>query len=225
MLSDYVTERLGRDRALPAALSRQADRTQREVITYRGHTNNHISVRYVDTARGRSSSADDGTLAPALRARPPRELFAEVHAAGGFTQINHPTIFPSSTPFRLRLPRVSVGLHRRRDRLFEGRRHRDPDRARRGGGPVHAHRHRVLGAALDTGARSRRSGERLTQRRPHAALARRPRPGDPVVYAESCPRPAPPWRPVTHLRQADVGKGPDLRLTGRGARKKKVTRA
>ena len=29
---------------------------------------------------------------------PPRELFDAVHAAGGFTQVNHPTIFPSSTP-------------------------------------------------------------------------------------------------------------------------------
>jgi hypothetical protein len=37
--------------------------------------------------------------------RPPLELFDDVHAAGGFTQINHPTIFPSSTAFFAQLCR------------------------------------------------------------------------------------------------------------------------
>ena len=40
----------------------------------------------------------NGTLTQVRAARPAREIFDEVHAAGGFTQINHPTIFPSQIP-------------------------------------------------------------------------------------------------------------------------------
>ena len=58
------------------------------------------------TAPGRSTSAgDDGSLMLVRGPRPPRELFDDVHAAGGFTQINHPTIFPSSVPFFAQLCR------------------------------------------------------------------------------------------------------------------------
>jgi hypothetical protein len=39
-----------------------------------------------------------GQLVRLRAARPARELLADVKAAGGFTQINHPTIFPSSVP-------------------------------------------------------------------------------------------------------------------------------
>ncbi len=71
-----------------------------EVITYRGHTNNHTSARYVDYRTGPIFElAADGSLVPKRLARPPRKLFDDVHRAGGFTQINHPTIFPSTDPF------------------------------------------------------------------------------------------------------------------------------
>ena len=71
-----------------------------EVITYRGHTNNHTSADYVDYRTGPVLEREhDGTLVPKRGPRPPRELFDDVHAAGGFTQINHPTIFPSTDPF------------------------------------------------------------------------------------------------------------------------------
>ncbi len=71
-----------------------------EVITYRGHTNNHTSARYVDYRTGPIFElATDGSLVPKRLPRPPRRLFDDVHRAGGFTQINHPTIFPSTDPF------------------------------------------------------------------------------------------------------------------------------
>jgi hypothetical protein len=71
-----------------------------EVITYRGHTNNHVSATYVDYRTGPVFELEhDGTLVPKRGPRPPRELFDDVHAAGGFTQINHPTIFPSTNDF------------------------------------------------------------------------------------------------------------------------------
>ena len=71
-----------------------------EVITYRGHTNNHVSNKYVDYRTGPIFELEhDGTLVPKRLARPPRELFDDVHQGGGFTQINHPTIFPSTDPF------------------------------------------------------------------------------------------------------------------------------
>ena len=71
-----------------------------EIITYRGHTNNHTSASYVDYRTGPVLEREhDGSLVPKRAPRPPRELFDDVHAAGGFTQINHPTIFPSTDPF------------------------------------------------------------------------------------------------------------------------------
>jgi uncharacterized repeat protein (TIGR01451 family) len=99
-LSDYVTRsawgEVGRHQAGHAGklIARSA-----EVITYRGHANNHASVTFVDYRTGpvyeRSS---DGTLVPKRGARPASEIFEDVHAAGGFTQINHPTIFTSQVP-------------------------------------------------------------------------------------------------------------------------------
>ena len=70
-----------------------------EVITYKGHTNNQASAKFVDYRTGPLLlRADDGTLTQLRRARNPKEIFKEVRDAGGYTQINHPTIFPSSTP-------------------------------------------------------------------------------------------------------------------------------
>jgi len=74
-----------------------------EVITYRGHTNNQASLTYVDHRTGPVyERAPDGSLTLLRAARPASAILADVRAHGGFTQINHPTIFPSSNPiFRL----------------------------------------------------------------------------------------------------------------------------
>lgn len=99
-LSDYVVptawDEIGRyQRDYPGKLIARSA----EIITYRGHTNNHTSARYVDHRTGPLyERAADGTLTPLRAARPASAIFADVHAARGFTQINHPTIFPSSNP-------------------------------------------------------------------------------------------------------------------------------
>ncbi len=106
-LDDYVTGsswgEIGRyQQTYPGKLIARGD----EIITYHGHTNNQVSARYVDYRTGPIyERRDDGTLVQVRGTRPPREIFDDVHAAGGFTQINHPTIFPSSTPFFAQLCR------------------------------------------------------------------------------------------------------------------------
>ena len=83
-----------------------------EVITYRGHTNNHASAHWVDHRTGPVyERAADGTLTLVREPRPPREIFAEVRANGGFTQINHPTIFPPTTPGFARLCRGCAWIY------------------------------------------------------------------------------------------------------------------
>ena len=75
-----------------------------EVTTFRGHMMNHGSGRYVDHRTGAvyvGAIGADGRLgALTLRraARGASEILREVKRAGGFTQINHPTIFPSEVP-------------------------------------------------------------------------------------------------------------------------------
>jgi hypothetical protein len=70
-----------------------------EVITYRGHLNSHANDTRVDYRTGALyERRGDGSLAQVRAARGPAEVFDEVHAAGGFTQVNHPTIFPSEVP-------------------------------------------------------------------------------------------------------------------------------
>jgi hypothetical protein len=96
-LSDYVTSsgwgEIGR--VQPASPGKLVARSA-EVITYRGHLNNHVSLRYVDYRTGPVlERMPDGTLAQRRGPRAPRELFGLVRGAGGFTQVNHPTIFPS----------------------------------------------------------------------------------------------------------------------------------
>ncbi|MBN1530284.1 MAG: CehA/McbA family metallohydrolase [Thermoleophilaceae bacterium] len=70
-----------------------------EVITYRGHTNNHASGHYVDyrTTPVYERRAD-GSFALLSPGRPPRDLFREVHRYGGWTQINHPKTFEPTSP-------------------------------------------------------------------------------------------------------------------------------
>jgi hypothetical protein len=104
MLSDYVSRsawgEIGRyQQRFPGKLVARST----EIITYQGHANNHVSVQYVDHRTGPVyERAPDGALTLLRAASTPAEIFREVHRAGGFTQINHPTIFPSSVPgFRL----------------------------------------------------------------------------------------------------------------------------
>jgi hypothetical protein len=66
-----------------------------EVITYRGHTNNHGSLHFVDYRTGPIYLLQsDGSVRQIRGGRDPRQIFDEVHRFGGWTQINHPTIFP-----------------------------------------------------------------------------------------------------------------------------------
>ena len=70
-----------------------------EVITYRGHLNNHVSARFVDYRTGPLlERRPDGSLVQRRGPQAPRELFDGIHRNGGFTQVNHPTIFPSEVP-------------------------------------------------------------------------------------------------------------------------------
>lgn len=79
-----------------------------EVTTYRGHLQNHASGQFVDYRTGPllEASLDDagginrtlGSLTQRGNPRPASEILSAVNAAGGFTQINHPTIFPSAIP-------------------------------------------------------------------------------------------------------------------------------
>jgi hypothetical protein len=97
-LTDYVSDsawgEIGRHPTPGHLVGRSA-----EVITYRGHTNNQLSHRYVDYRTGPVYELrDDGGLILQRKARPASAIFKAVHRAGGFTQINHPTIFPSANP-------------------------------------------------------------------------------------------------------------------------------
>lgn len=99
-LSDYVTPsgwgEIGRYQdAHPNNLVVRSS----EIITYTGHTNNHASLHYVDHRTGPVYEwLGDGGVAPLRGARPASALFREVRRHRGWTQINHPTIFPSSNP-------------------------------------------------------------------------------------------------------------------------------
>lgn len=99
-LSDYVTTRhwdeIGRFQAgYPGKLIVRSA----EVITYRGHVNNHASVDFVDYRTGAIfQRQNDGTLKRLRDARPASEILEDIHAGGGWTQVNHPTTFPSTVP-------------------------------------------------------------------------------------------------------------------------------
>jgi hypothetical protein len=100
-LSDYVTPsgwgEIGRYQALhPGKLIIRSS----EVITYRGHTNNHASLRYVDHRMGPvyELQLPGGQLKRLRRDQDPRTILKQVRAAGGWTQLNHVTTCPSKTP-------------------------------------------------------------------------------------------------------------------------------
>jgi hypothetical protein len=97
-LSDYVTDsawgEVGRYKTGRRLVGRSS-----EVITYRGHTNNQLSGRYVDHRTGPVYDLRaDGGVTLRRAARPASRILRAVRRAGGFTQLNHPTIFPSSDP-------------------------------------------------------------------------------------------------------------------------------
>jgi hypothetical protein len=99
-LTDYVTDSAWGEVARYArAHPRELVGRSSEVITYRGHTNNQLSGSYVDYRTGPVYDlAADGGVTLRRAARPASRVLRDVHRAGGFTQINHPTIFPSSNP-------------------------------------------------------------------------------------------------------------------------------
>jgi hypothetical protein len=98
-LSDYVTDRhwdeIGRLQSdYPGKLVMRSA----EVITYRGHINNHGSATYVDYRTGPIFELRDGALVEVRGAQPASRIFSDIHNAGGYTQVNHPTTFPSLIP-------------------------------------------------------------------------------------------------------------------------------
>jgi MYXO-CTERM domain-containing protein len=71
-----------------------------ETITYKGHANQHRSLRYLDHRIGGPVWELDpatGALTVLRESRTPAELFAEIEAAGGIAQINHPRSCPPET--------------------------------------------------------------------------------------------------------------------------------
>jgi hypothetical protein len=86
-----------------------------EVTTYHGHTNNIASGVEPDYRTGPLyQRRADGSLALVRGSRPVSTVFDTVNAAGGITQINHPTIFPSP-PFPSNLCRGCSWTHSEAD--------------------------------------------------------------------------------------------------------------
>jgi len=106
-MSDYVTSRQWDEigRYQPDYPGHLVIRSA-EVITYRGHINNHASVRYVDYRTGPIYLTNDGVTLTKVRGKQKASrIFDDIHSvpgAGGlprgWTQVNHPTIFPSQVP-------------------------------------------------------------------------------------------------------------------------------
>lgn len=98
-LSDYVTDRhwdeIGhlQDEYPGKLVMRSA-----EVITYRGHINNHGSATYVDYRTGPIFELREGKLTEVRGPQAASRIFDDIHAAGGYTQVNHPTTFPAVVP-------------------------------------------------------------------------------------------------------------------------------
>jgi hypothetical protein len=82
-----------------------------EVTTYHGHTNNIASGVEPDYRTGPLYERQaNGSLTLLRAAQPVSKIFDTVNAAGGITQINHPTIFPSP-PFPPNLCRGCSWTH------------------------------------------------------------------------------------------------------------------
>ena len=99
-LTDYVTDTAWNEigRYQGAHRGRLIARSS-EVITYRGHLMNQTSASYVDYRTGRVFEREESAdLRPVREPTPPSVLFRSIRDGGGWTQVNHPTIFPSETP-------------------------------------------------------------------------------------------------------------------------------
>ena len=148
--------------------------------------------------------------APAPR-QPASRILRDVRRAGGFTQINHPTIFPSSNPLFALLCRGCPWDYSAQETNYELvdaiEVNTGPPEDRRGAEPVHGDRDRLL----RDGARRRRARrgarrQRLAQRGPH----RPARPSRPSASARppSTRRSSPsagssaPSRPATRTRRS-----------------------
>lgn len=106
-LTDYVTPAAWGEigRYQPAWPGKLVVRSS-EIITYRGHTNNHASLVYVDHRTGPVYRLrPDGGVSLLRGARDAVSIHERVRANGGVTQVNHPTIFPSENPAFRRLCR------------------------------------------------------------------------------------------------------------------------
>jgi hypothetical protein len=132
-----------------------------EVTTYHGHTNNIASGVEPDYRTGPLYERQaNGSLTLLRAAQPVSKIFDTVNAAGGITQINHPTIFPAG-PAEL-VPRLLVDAQRCGYRLFEGGRHRShhwsAEDCRHGAEPVHTYRDRLLRRPAEEGPSHRGRG-------------------------------------------------------------------
>ena len=216
-------ERVGRDRPLPARLPRQADRAQLGGDHLpRAHEQPHERAPTSTTAPGPSSSASTTARWCRSAGRGRRASCSTTCTrAGGFTQINHPTIFPSTDPFFQQFCRgcpwdyTDAETDYSKVDAIEVN-----DRAAAAHQPVHAERDRVLRAGAGrSGTRSRRSA-RATRTTPAArpgSCRRRPRSGRPPPWSTptSCRRPASSAackRRHTYVKLTG-NKGPDVRLT------------
>ena len=164
--------RLGRDRALQDRAATWSRARRRSSPTAGTRTTRSPAATSTTAPARSTTSRADGGVTLRRAAQPASRILRDVRRAGGFTQINHPTIFPSSNPlFALAVPRLPVGLLRAGDELRAGRRDRGqhrPAEDRRGAEPVHHDRDRLL----RDGARRRRARrgagrQRLPQRGPH----------------------------------------------------------
>ncbi|HVL82428.1 MAG TPA: CehA/McbA family metallohydrolase [Actinomycetota bacterium] len=98
-LSDYVgTRQWGSIGAYQAQYPDKLVIRSAEVITYRGHVNNHGSVTYVDHRTGPVYELGAGGLRLVRTAQPASRILSDIRAAGGLTQVNHPTTFPAKVP-------------------------------------------------------------------------------------------------------------------------------
>jgi hypothetical protein len=99
-LSDYVTDRAwGEIGAFQSDYPGKLIVRSAEVITYRGHVNNHASGTLVDYRTGPIHlRRGDGSVEQLRGPRPPSGIFEEIRTANGWTQINHPETFPSEVP-------------------------------------------------------------------------------------------------------------------------------
>lgn len=107
-LSDYVNDRSwGEIGAFQADYPGKLIIRSSEVITYRGHINNHGGGEFVDYRTGAVIEATlegagvERRLAGLRMVRPPRpaaEVLRDIHAGGGWTQLNHVETFPAEVP-------------------------------------------------------------------------------------------------------------------------------